>query len=1062
MSKLVKRGLSLLMALCMMLAMVPVMATAADGGETVYLQPGLWNVDGARFAARWWNDSGESWQDMTDPDGDGIYECTQPDGVTKVIFCRMNGSTTENNWDNKWNQSADLEFASSAGNCYTVTGWNSGDGYWAAYTPPTYTVAGTSGLCGGNGWDPADAANDMSYVDGIWTKTYANVAAGQHEFKVVMNHAWGTEYPGSNYVLNLDAATDVTISFNVATKEVSVSTGHNYEDVVTPPTCTEAGYTTHTCTICSDSYTDAEVAATGHTEVDGYCQNCQLRLSYAGRYYIATKRTSGNYMYMTNDLGTASTKRYQQEDSGLGVLPTEITTPEANKIFVLEKNEDGTYYIYAEGIDGDEKYLACKAISSNSGNLVIKDEAQAVTVEDGEKEGTCLIHFTDSNDEERYLSLNKTSSYTYFSWYKDGQKKDLTLIPVTGEAIITHTVTWVGEEGNVIDTEVVEHGSNATKTPAIPEKEGYTGSWSGTTTNITGDTTVTAVYTSKIYILTITYQGTQTKYEVAYGEDLPAIATDPIVTEDGKYTFWYWADQDAEHIARVDELPETMPAKNLNYEAMLLYTGWKYNDGGRQFWEGQLYCVTGWRCINDSNEIVTDGSGSWYYFDPDTYYAATGITRVPYPADPINSITYGPNADDLANADKYGYTDATTSLFVFGEDGKFDQSTGAIRNEDNSVVLHYAINGQLPWHIGFVQVGSHVYYFVGANEKAVGDTYVTRMVNVSGFVSGGIYTFGEDGNMCRYDGITEMADGTLRYYDNGQLMVGAGLVKDEDNYIYVRSNGELVVNAKYWVAKTNDYDVAVGEYEFDENGVMIIPEPDPVKDGIYWETNKGVEGWFYYENGTLGYGKGLLNVSEFWYYADGTTSGASATIYVRSNGQLAVGEYYITNTENCDYLLFEAGTKVLFSEEGKAYAPKSGIVDGYYYENNKIAYGAGLIEIDGGYYYVRSNGQVVVNQSYWITNVNDTGIVQGCYEFDENGVMTLPETYGLTGIKDGSYYVAGKIAYGAGLIALEDGSYIYVRSNGQLATGEYWTTNHNGELPEGLYDFGENGILVIE
>ena len=42
--------------------------------------------------------------------------------------------------------------------------------------------------------------------------------------------------------------------------------GHNYNAVVTAPTCTEQGYTTHTCTRCSDAYVDNYVDATGHTQ----------------------------------------------------------------------------------------------------------------------------------------------------------------------------------------------------------------------------------------------------------------------------------------------------------------------------------------------------------------------------------------------------------------------------------------------------------------------------------------------------------------------------------------------------------------------------------------------------------------------------------------------------------------------------------------------------------------------------------------------------------------------------------------------------------------------------
>ena len=49
--------------------------------------------------------------------------------------------------------------------------------------------------------------------------------------------------------------------------------GHKYEAAVTAPTCTEAGYTTYTCA-CGDTYTGDEVAALGHTFVYGKCAVC--------------------------------------------------------------------------------------------------------------------------------------------------------------------------------------------------------------------------------------------------------------------------------------------------------------------------------------------------------------------------------------------------------------------------------------------------------------------------------------------------------------------------------------------------------------------------------------------------------------------------------------------------------------------------------------------------------------------------------------------------------------------------------------------------------------------
>ena len=60
------------------------------------------------------------------------------------------------------------------------------------------------------------------------------------------------------------------------------------------------------------------------------------------------------------------------------------------------------------------------------------------------------------------------------------------------------------------------------------------------------------------------------------------------------------------------------------------------------------------------------------------------------------------------------------------------------------------------------------------------------------------------------------------------------------------------------------------------------------------------------------------------------------------------------------------------------------------------------------------------------------------------------------------YYEGGKKVYGAGLIQVDANTYIYVRSNGQLAVGKYWPTTLNGYLEIGEYDFGTNGLLVID
>ncbi len=47
--------------------------------------------------------------------------------------------------------------------------------------------------------------------------------------------------------------------------------GHNYTSTVVAPTCTEGGYTIHTCSKCSDNYKSNELPATGHNYINGTC-----------------------------------------------------------------------------------------------------------------------------------------------------------------------------------------------------------------------------------------------------------------------------------------------------------------------------------------------------------------------------------------------------------------------------------------------------------------------------------------------------------------------------------------------------------------------------------------------------------------------------------------------------------------------------------------------------------------------------------------------------------------------------------------------------------------------
>ena len=231
-SKLFKQVLSLALAIVMVLGLIPVtQAWAAEGDTTLYLQPNAnWKEADARFAIYHWNDGGDRWTDMSDEDGDGIYEGTVPAGYSNIIFCRMNPGTTDNNWNNKWDQTSDLTVPTDGTNCYTVAegAWSKGNGTWSTYTPATepeqpaatYYVAGSEALCGSN-WSNNDPANLMTLKDGLYEKVYNNVPVGYYEFKVT-DGTWDNCWPGNNYQLTVAEESTVTITFNAASHEINV------------------------------------------------------------------------------------------------------------------------------------------------------------------------------------------------------------------------------------------------------------------------------------------------------------------------------------------------------------------------------------------------------------------------------------------------------------------------------------------------------------------------------------------------------------------------------------------------------------------------------------------------------------------------------------------------------------------------------------------------------------------------------------------------------------------------------------------------------------------------
>ena len=117
--------------------------TTSAPSNTTYLQVNKnWAEGNARFAAYLWNDNGNTWVDATKT-SDNVYAVTVPDGYTNVIFTRMNPATTENNWSDVWNQTADLKV--ELGKVYVMAegAWDKGNGEWKNFDQPETTAPAT-------------------------------------------------------------------------------------------------------------------------------------------------------------------------------------------------------------------------------------------------------------------------------------------------------------------------------------------------------------------------------------------------------------------------------------------------------------------------------------------------------------------------------------------------------------------------------------------------------------------------------------------------------------------------------------------------------------------------------------------------------------------------------------------------------------------------------------------------------------------------------------------------------------------------------------------------------
>ena len=393
--------------------------------------------------------------------------------------------------------------------------------------------------------------------------------------------------------------------------------------------------------------------------------------------------------------------------------------------------------------------------------------------------------------------------------------------------------------------------------------------------------------------------------------------------------------------------------------------------------------------------------------------------------------------------------EAATYTARFNEIGK---NGLCIEGEDT----YWIKDGQNVPFPGLVKVqdanGHNLYYYFGADDKAVknvlpeGDSdFWIPAEKTNGLLPEWGYYFDENGVIFHdeqfQNGIVE--EGGVKYYYIDGIRAHMGMFRLDGNYYYAKADGALIVNQTCHCRRMGDSGLPEGTYSFDADGKL--------KNGIVAENDS----LYYYKDGVRYYA-GLIEIDGSYYY-------------VRTSGEVVHGcSHWITKTNG---LMSERS--YTFDDNGRMTDPeiqnpaKDGIVaeDGsLYYYRDGVRYYAGLIEIDGSYYYVRTSGEVVHGRSHWITKTN--GLMgERSYQFAEDGKMINPEIKNLSknGIvaEDGSlYYYRDGVRYYAGLIEI-DGSYYYIRTSGEVVHGRnYWITKTNGLMGERSYQFAEDGKMI--
>ena len=389
-------------------------------------------------------------------------------------------------------------------------------------TTGTLTVTGPATAVAGESFDVTFTWSDYGFTpDAIDLEFYLNTITSQTQAgNIAVSAIKSTNF--TSYSEDVFGYADNTNLFKIGLTDMT-GVGDTVEIVVTFSSTTPGytGFSLHYAAL-------SNVTGTGYTEIANYDKTPDYEEAYV--IELTVPETSHTVIFMDGDttLKTATGVAY-------GSLLADVYTAPAKEGYTFNGWKDASGASVTT-VNGDITVYADYSVNEYTVNITVVNGSASNATQKLNYAGS--IDAT-VNAALAAAGLAPDTGYTNSYTVSTPEVSGTTItVTVTYTTKLTYTVEFVGFEGADLGSATVEHGAAATA-PTAPAVEGYTfNGWDKEFDNVTGDLTVNAVYTINKYTVTFVDMNGDTIQEVTveYGK----AATAPTAPAVEGHTFSGW------------------------------------------------------------------------------------------------------------------------------------------------------------------------------------------------------------------------------------------------------------------------------------------------------------------------------------------------------------------------------------------------------------------------------------------------------------------------------------------------------------------------------------------